>query len=99
MLQARAEFERLRDEPDKARQALDEALTEFYGGEGLLHASWMHLQHAHLSLEVGDLAEAARRLDLAREGFSESNTQFGIDSCAALDARLRAANGLLTGER
>ena len=31
--------------------------------------------------------------------FTESNTQFGIDSCAALDARLRAANGLLTGER
>jgi tetratricopeptide (TPR) repeat protein len=97
-LLARAEIERSAGDPEKARQAIDAALRVFYGGTGLRHyASWMHLQHAWLSLDVGDLPEAGRRVEIARSGFRYSATQLGLDYCAAIEARLRAANGLLTG--
>jgi predicted ATPase/DNA-binding SARP family transcriptional activator len=97
-LLARAEIERSAGDPEKAREAIDAALSVFYGGTGLRHySSWMHLQHAWLSVDVGDLVEAERRLDIARAGFADSGTVLGLDYCAAVDARLRAANGLLTG--
>jgi predicted ATPase/DNA-binding SARP family transcriptional activator len=95
---ARAEIERQAGDFEKARDALDAGLTVFYGVTGLRHyASWIHLQHAHLSLGLGDLHETERRLEFARAGFADSGTQLGLDYCAAVDARLRAANGLLTG--
>ncbi|MEA2424105.1 MAG: hypothetical protein QOH13_515, partial [Thermoleophilaceae bacterium] len=97
VLLARAEIARVRGDLQGAREALDGALTVFYGRAGLLHdASWVHLQHAHLSFEVGDVDETARRLDHARSGFTESGTALGVDYCAALEQRLHTANGLLT---
>jgi hypothetical protein len=97
---AQAEVARGAGQPQEAREALDRALAVFYGGTGLLHyASWVHLQHAHLSLEVGDIAETARRLDLAHGGFVDSGTGLGLDYCAALAERLQGANGMLTGAR
>ncbi|MFL5841821.1 MAG: AfsR/SARP family transcriptional regulator [Thermoleophilaceae bacterium] len=100
VLLAQAEIARVRGLPQDAREALDGALTVFYGGTGLLHyASWVHLQHAHLSLEVGDVTESARRLDLAHGGFADSGTRLGLDYCAALGERLHAANGMLTAAR
>jgi ATP/maltotriose-dependent transcriptional regulator MalT len=98
VLLTRAEIARVGGDPQAAREALDAGLTAFYGGTGLLHyASWVHLQHAHLSLETGDVEESARRLAQASAGFTESATQAGLDYCEALDERLRAANGMLTG--
>ncbi|HEX4717274.1 MAG TPA: BTAD domain-containing putative transcriptional regulator [Thermoleophilaceae bacterium] len=98
VLLARAEIDRKAGDHEKAREAIDTALRVFYGMAGLVHyASWMQLQHAWLSLEVGDLTEAERRLGIARAGFTDSVTPLALDHCAALDARLRAANGLLTG--
>lgn len=98
VLLARAEIERGVGDFQAACEALDGALTVFYGVTGLHHyASWVNLQHAYLSLELGNLDEAERRLGLARTGFRGSGTQIGLDHCAAVDARLRAANGLLTG--
>jgi tetratricopeptide (TPR) repeat protein len=100
VLLAQAEAARVGGHPQEAREALDGALTVFYGGTGLLHyASWVHLQHAHLSLEVGDVEETSRRLDLAHGGFTDSGTRLGLDHCAALAERLHAANGMLTGAR
>jgi hypothetical protein len=57
----------------------------------------VHLQHAYLSLEVGDLEEAARRLALAHGGFTDAGNRAGLAHHAALEERLRAANGMLTG--
>jgi hypothetical protein len=98
VLLARAEIDRLAGDLQSAREALDGALTVFYGITGLHHyASWVNLQHAYLSLELGDLRETERRLAVARIGFMDSATQLGLECCAVVDARLRAANGLLTG--
>jgi ATP/maltotriose-dependent transcriptional regulator MalT len=86
VLMTRAEVARLGGDHQGARDAVDAALRVFYGDEGILHASWLQLQHAHLSLEVGEPAEAARRLELARAEFTESGTQLGLDYCAAMGA-------------
>jgi predicted ATPase/DNA-binding SARP family transcriptional activator len=100
VLLARGEIERGLGNLQEARAALDGALRVFYGVTGLHHyASWVNLQHAYLSFELGDFPETERRLQLARSGFAESGTQLGLDHCAAVNARLRAANGLLTGQR
>jgi predicted ATPase/DNA-binding SARP family transcriptional activator len=86
VLQAEAEIARFRGDPEKARAAIDGALTVFYGITGLLYyAAWLHLQHAHLSLEVGDTAEVERRLGLAREGFAVVDTTVGLAYCDALE--------------
>jgi hypothetical protein len=98
VLMAEAEIHRTHGALERACVALDGALNVFYGVTGLLHyAAWVHLQHAYLSLELGDGDEAARRLDQAWAGFSDSRTQFGLDHCIALGERLPAANGVLTG--
>jgi len=89
VLQAQAEIARLRGAPDEARQALDGALTVFYGTTGLhYYAAWLHLQHAFLSLEVGDVDESARRIELARNDFADSGTTLGLDYCAAIEQAL-----------
>ena len=98
VLLARAELYRGTGQLDAAREALNTALTVFYGITGLMgYASWLHLQHAYLSLELGDDDEVTRRLDIAWNGFSASETRSGLEHCRAVGERLRAANGLLTG--
>ena len=98
VLLTKAEICRTQGDLEQARLALDGALTVFYEVTGLIHyASWVHLQHAYLSAEAGDNGEAARRLDFAWNGFTESRTQLGLDHCVALGARLRGANSTLTG--
>jgi tetratricopeptide (TPR) repeat protein len=97
VLLAQAEIHRNRGEFDKARDALDGGLAVFYGVTGLLHyASWVHVQHAYLSLELGDFPETERRLDQAWSGFEQSGTALGMEHCRAIGERLRAANGMLT---
>jgi hypothetical protein len=97
VLLVRAEMARLAGDPQQAREALDGALNVFYGVTGLSHyAAWVNTQHAFLSLDVGDIAEAAHRVELARNGFTDCGTRLGLSYCAALDERLRVANGLLT---
>jgi tetratricopeptide (TPR) repeat protein len=94
VLLAEAEIHRLDGDPQRAREALEGALVVFYGVTGLVHyASWVHLQHAYLSQEVGDLQEAARRLEIARSGFTESGSAVALERCAVVDARLRALTG------
>jgi tetratricopeptide (TPR) repeat protein len=98
VLLAKAEIQRTRGEIEQAREALDAALAVFYGVTGLLHyASWVHLQHAYLSQELGDADETGRRLDLAWSGFEQSGTRLGMDHCLAVSERSQPANGLLTG--
>jgi predicted ATPase/DNA-binding SARP family transcriptional activator len=90
VLLAKAEIHRAAGDAERAREALDGALNVFYDVTGLMHyAAWVHLQHAYLSLEVGDGAESARRLELARQGFESNRTQLGLDHCAALGALTR----------
>jgi hypothetical protein len=98
VLMARAEIHRTRGEPQRARESLEAALAVFYGVTGLLHyASWVHLQHAYLSLELADVPEVMSRLDQAWNGFEESGTRLGMDHCLAVSERLQAANAMLTG--
>jgi hypothetical protein len=90
VLLAEAEIHRTSGDAERAREALDGALTVFYGVTGLMHyTSWVHLQHAYVSLEVGDGPESSRRLELARAGFESNGTQLGLEHCAALGALTR----------
>jgi predicted ATPase len=85
-----AEIHRVTGEPQAAREALDRALGVFYGVNGLMHyASWVQLQYAYLSLDLGEDREAAQRLEVAEAGFTTTRTQLGLDHCAALGALTR----------
>ena len=100
VLQARAEVARVGGDLEAARDALEGSLDVFYGVTGLrYYASWVHLQLGYLSLELGERDEVAHRLELAQSGFAGLGTQLGLAYCDALAQRLRAANGLLTGDR
>jgi predicted ATPase/DNA-binding SARP family transcriptional activator len=97
VLLAQAELDRSRGDLDAARTALARGLDVFYGVMGLWHyAAWVNLQHAHLSLALGDFDETARRLERAWEGFEQSGTRLGLEHCEVVAERLRAANGALT---
>jgi predicted ATPase/DNA-binding SARP family transcriptional activator len=90
---ARAEIARLAGDPQRARDAIEEAIEAIYARANLTHQlAWLALQQAHLSLDMGDVAAATGFVEEARTRFTEGAIARGPDYCEALEERLRAVN-------
>ena len=91
------QIERAAGHLEIARRAVTRAGDVFYTGTGgWHHATWLYLQRAYLSFELGDYEEAVAREADARSALAEAGNPVGLAYCDALQTRLRAANAALT---